>query len=250
MAEVIDQENISGTIGIGFGDTGNGRDYMCQGFIPTLDNITAVSFQLNSTGSKGMKVWIDNADASYFPTGAVGVGIGGATEIPNGSLTTSLTKYTLASSVTLVPGNRYVICSAPWNTSTHVWEADYRDVKSSVSNPYANGRRVHADAAYTSFGAPDSGNADILFRTYGESTTTLTKTITAKARIKQVLVKTVQAKARVRQVGVKTITARAKIVNFNIKTIGAKAKIVKRSGYWRLQQQQYPLPMADDGGSQ
>ena len=170
--QIIDQQNLTGGVGIGFGDSGSGRDYLMQGFIAKLSTIDAVSFQLNSVGSQGMKVWIDNADANFFPTGTVGVGIGGATEITNANLSTTHKKYTLASAVTLVPGNRYVICMAPWNTSTHVWASDYRDVNSATSNPYANGRRVHGDTAFTTFVAPDSGNADIVFATYGTVETT------------------------------------------------------------------------------
>lgn len=174
MAHIQDQVNTSGTLGVGFGDVGNGRDYLMQGFIPTASNISAVAFYLHGksgNGNQGYKVWIDNADASFFPTGAVGVGIGGATEIPNASLVTgALTQYILSAPVTLTPGNRYVMCFAPWNTSTHVFSSDYQDWRTSVSNPYANGRRVHGNTAFNSFSAPDSGNADIQFRTYYDDT--------------------------------------------------------------------------------
>ena len=172
MAEIIDQQNTSGALGVGFGDTGTGKDYMCQGFIPTLDNVTAVSFWIASKSSDaniGYAVWIDAADASYFPTGTVFVGVGGFTEITNAELTTgSLVKYTLTTPATgLTPGNRYVICFAPYNTTTNAWAAEYIDWRASVSNPYANGRRVHGDAAFSNWIAPDSGNADIQFQTYG-----------------------------------------------------------------------------------
>ena len=171
MAEIIDQQNTSGTIGIGFGDVGNGRDYMAQGFIPTLDNITAIAFYLvgkSGNSNQGYRVWIDTADTDYFPENGVG-GIGGSTLITNAELTTgALTKYSLDSSVSLTIGNRYVFVIAPWNTSTNAYSSDYQDFRSSVSNPYANGRRVHGNTAYDSWSAPDSGNADLLFRTYGE----------------------------------------------------------------------------------
>lgn len=188
MAEIVDQENTSGTTGIGFGDYGNGRDYLIQGFIPTLNNVTAVSFYITSkpvSGNVGYAVWIDNADTNSNPTGSVATGIGGFTEITNANLTANaLTKYTLASSVNLTIGNRYCICVAPWNTSTHSWEAAYVDWRSSTSNPYANGRRVHGNTAYNSFGAPDSGNADIQFRTYGNDSAIKNVNGLAKASVK------------------------------------------------------------------
>lgn len=173
MADILDQSNYSGSLGVGFGDTGNGRDYMCMGFIPTLANIDAVSFSINSKPGAGLgyKVWIDNADSNFYPTGAVGVGIGGATEIPSASLVTgALTKYSLASQVTLIPGNRYVLCFAPWDLSSHTWAQSYNDWLTSVSNPYANGRRVHGNASFASWSAPDSGNSDLVFETYAGPT--------------------------------------------------------------------------------
>lgn len=172
MAHVVDQQNTSGTIGIGFGDVGNGRDYMAQGFIlgTGITNISAIAFYLNGksgNSNQGYRVWIDNADASSHPTGSIG-GIGGDTLITNAQLTTgALTQYILSSPVTgLTPGNRYCFVVAPWNTSTNVYSSDYQDFRSSVSNPYANGRRTHGNTAYNSWGDPDSGNADLQFRTY------------------------------------------------------------------------------------
>lgn len=173
----LDQSNYSGAIGVGFGDLGAGRDYMGMGFIPTYNSVVAVSFWLNSKDADtaiGYKVWIDAADASFFPTGAVGVGIGGATEITNAQLTTgSLVLYNLASQVSLTPGNRYIVMFAPWNTTTHAWAASYNDWTTSVSNPYANGRRIHGDTAFTTFDAPDSGNADLQFETWAADATSV-----------------------------------------------------------------------------
>lgn len=167
MADVLDQSNATGATGIGFGDTGNSRDYMGQGFIPTLSNISAISLKLSTVGTMGLLVWIDNADANFFPTGAVGVGIGGVTEILNSALVAAtLTKYSLSAPVTLIPGQRYVIMFAPWDTSNHVFSADYRDVVSSSADPYASGKRIHGNGAYNSFAAPDSGTDDILFEEY------------------------------------------------------------------------------------
>jgi len=166
----VDQKNYSGTLGVGWGDTGSSRDYMGQSFIPTLKSINAISFRLHAakpaTGH-GYKVWIDNADSNGYPTGGIG-GIGGATEISGDNMVIgSLTTFALASEVTLVPGQRYVVVFAPWNLSTHTWENNYFDWTSSISNPYASGRRVHGNGSYAGWNSPDSGNADIWFETYG-----------------------------------------------------------------------------------
>jgi len=175
MADILDQKNYSGSVAIGFGDVGNGRDYMVQGFCPAIDNITAVSFKINSKDGNtniGYKVWIDTCDANSYPTNGVG-GIGGSTEITNAQLVVgTLTKYALATPVNLVIGNKYVMCFAPWDTVNHVYASSYNDWVSSTSNPYApsgfsGARRVHLNTGYTSPSQPDSGNDDILFETYG-----------------------------------------------------------------------------------
>lgn len=172
MAEIVDQSNYTGATAIGFGDTGGGRDYMVQGFIPRFNNITALSFHITSKDGStdvGYAVWVDRADTNSNPLGAVAVGVGGFTEITNASLVlNSLTKYNLASRVTLSPGQQYVLCFAPWNTTTHVFASSYHDWVTSTANPYPYGRRVHLDGSFATPVAPDSGNDDILFETYGE----------------------------------------------------------------------------------
>lgn len=175
-ADNLDQQQNTGAISAGFGDTGNGRDYRCQGFkMATYNQVTAVSFYLNGkdgSGDIGYKIWIDNADSSSNPTGSVGVGIGGETEITNASLVTgALTKYTLSSTVNVTIGNQYTVCSAPWNTTTHAWTSSYQDWTMSVSNPYANGRTVILDGSFANPTAPDSGNMDWQFEIYGQTAT-------------------------------------------------------------------------------
>lgn len=170
---VIDQSNTTGATAIGFGDVGSGRDYMSQGFIGRLNNITHISFYINGksgTSTQGYKLWVDNADSNSAPTGTVFVGIGGATEILNSTLVTgALTKYTLTTPVTgLVPGNRYCFVLAPFNTTTHTYSADYQDFISSTGNPYPSGKRNHGDTAYTTWSAPDSGNDDLQFEIWGD----------------------------------------------------------------------------------
>lgn len=173
MSEVIDQQNTSGSIGVGWGDVGSGRDYMGQGFTPSANNVSSIAFYVkgkSGTSTQGYRAWIDTADANYYPTNGIG-GIGGNTLILNSALVTSgLTKYPLASVVPVTAGNRYVFVLAPWNTTTDAYSSYYADFESSVSNPYANGRRVHGNTAYNSWFGPDSGNADIQFRTYYDDT--------------------------------------------------------------------------------
>lgn len=174
--EGLDKTNTSGTTDIGFGDVGSGRDYLGQGFITDVNTITAISFYLVSKSGNsdyGYRVWIDEVNSSSEPLNGIG-GIGGDTQITNANLTTgALTKYTLSSTVTVTSGTRYGIFLAPWNTNTNAHSGDYQDIRSSVSNPYADGRRVHGNTAYNSWSAPDSGNADILFETYGYNGTPL-----------------------------------------------------------------------------
>jgi hypothetical protein len=172
MAEILDQSNASGTIDIGWGDVGSDRDFMCQGFIPTLNNVTAISFNIRGKSgdpNQGYLLWIDAANANSEPLGVKYVGVGGVTEITNAQLVTgATTKYTLTTPATgLTIGNQYCFVLAPWNTSTDVFSGDYQDFRCSVANPYANGRRNHGNTAYNAWNAPDSGNADLLFETYG-----------------------------------------------------------------------------------
>lgn len=167
----LDTLNNSGSTSVGFGDTGNNREYMCQGFIPDVDIITDVSFYLVSKSpdsNQGYLIWIDRANANSEPLGQAHVGIGGVTMIPNSSLVTgALTKYTLTTPVYVERGQQYCVCFAPWNTSTNSYSADYREFHSATNNPYANGRRVHLDGSFSNPTAPNSGNNDLRFEIYG-----------------------------------------------------------------------------------
>ena len=172
-ADTLDQQQNTGAINAGWGDVGSGRDYRCQGFkMATYNQITAVSFWPNGKDGNaaiGYRVWIDTANANSEPANGVG-GIGGSTLVTNATLNTSaLTKYTLSSTVNVTVGNQYVVCFAPWNTTLNVYASSYQDWRSSVSNPYANGRSVNLDTLYASPNAPDSGNMDIQFEIYGQT---------------------------------------------------------------------------------
>lgn len=191
MANIKDQENTTGGVGIGYGDLGNGRDYMVQGFKSSsaVTNITHVSIKMNATGSKDLKIWIDTANANSEPDNGVG-GIGGVTLIANADLSTSLKKFELTTPVNLTAGQQYIICTAPWDISGDAWAADFRDWDGAVSNPYANGRRNHGNTAYGAWSAPDSGNADIVFETWGDEPVAATKTFTIDGLVKEIKTKT------------------------------------------------------------
>lgn len=176
MAEIICAENSNGGIGVGFGDTGNSRDYMAQSFIlgEGVRTITAVTFQVNGKDGNtnyGWRVWIAEADTTNrYPVGTPGVGVGPATLITNAQIVTSTyTKYTLNPVTGLNPGSRYCICFEPYDTTNLTHVAVYQDFDSSNVNPYSFGRRVHS-GDFSSWNQPDSGNLDMKFRIWGLQT--------------------------------------------------------------------------------
>lgn len=173
QADSVDQSQTSGSTNAGFGES-SGLKYTCQGFKPTYDQVTAISFKINSVGSKGMLLWIDSGTSNSFPTGILESGLG-SMEILNSQLVSNvLTKYTFPTPISVTPNSQYVFCLAPWNTTTHTYSSDYRDLKTSLSNPYANGKSAVYNG--TSWSNHDSGNADRVFETYGQNAGTPTPT--------------------------------------------------------------------------
>lgn len=169
ITEFKDQETEAEGVGIGHGDSGSNRAYRCQTFKATYTTINGFAFDLNSTGTAGMVAWLDDAVASGEPTGTWEVGLG-QKEILNAALSTSRTQYSFDTPITVTPGNIYALCLAPWNTSTHVWTSDYRDLDHSVSNVYTLGRSITTEAAATRWTVHDSGNADLDMIIYGNET--------------------------------------------------------------------------------
>lgn len=166
MAEIVDQEYTAGTIGVGWGDSV--REACAQGFIPSLASLTAISFELNSTGSTDVTVYVDTADSNSFPSNTYKSGALYSWTIANANLSTGLTKYSLPVEQTLTISSQYCFYLIP--TSGGTYSSDYRDLKSSTANPYASGKRAHYNP--TTWSNPDSGNADINFRTYGNEAIT------------------------------------------------------------------------------
>lgn len=161
----IDQFNYSGGVGIGWGDAT--RHARGQGFIPNFKYLSGIAFKINSTGSKGMKVFIDTADSNSFPTHAFETGALASFVIPNSSLTTNLKRFNLPVPLAVTPGNQYCFYLEPWDTSTDTYADDYRDWDSSVGNPYASGKQAQYDPTAPGWLNNDSGNADSVFETYG-----------------------------------------------------------------------------------
>lgn len=176
-ADTLDQSNSSGSTGIGFGESNNLK-YSCQGFKPTSNQVTAVSFKLNSVGSAGMKLWVDAAGTNSAPTGTLEVGLG-SMEIANNQLSTTLTKYTLPTPIFVTPNAQYTFCLAPWNTTTHTYSSNYRDLMSSTGNPYANGKVVNYVGSTSTWSNPDNGNADRIFEVYGNNVSPTITSFTA-----------------------------------------------------------------------
>lgn len=164
-ADLLDQQNLTGGVGIGSGQTPTPQA-RSQGFKPTYNYLSAIAFKINSVGSKGMLVVIDNADANSKPTGTYQVGLY-SFEITNAQLSTALKKFSLPTPLAVTANNQYAFYLVPWNTTTHAYADDYRDWDSSVGNPYANGKQAFYDSGSGTWGNNDSGNADSVFQTYG-----------------------------------------------------------------------------------
>jgi len=170
LTEFNDQHTDAEGVGIGHGDAGAGRAYKCQGFRATYNSITGIEFDLNGVGTAGMLVWIDDAIAtSSAPSGTFTVGLG-SEEIANAQLSTVRTKYAFDPAITVTAGNYYTACFAPWNTTTHAWTSDYRDMDSSTGAVYNLGRSIVSEAGVT-WTAHDAGNADLDLVIYGTETT-------------------------------------------------------------------------------
>jgi hypothetical protein len=165
-SEVVDQSQTLHNVGAGFGEFSHVR-YRGQGFKPTLNNLSAIEFQ-RGLGSKGIKIYVDEADSNSFPVHAVGSELYSFT-VPNGSITGSFQKFTLPVLLTgLTPGAQYVFYIAPWDTVGNAYADDYQDMQFKNSNAYADGKAIvwDVDGANT-WAVSDGGNLDLYFNTYG-----------------------------------------------------------------------------------
>jgi Na+-transporting NADH:ubiquinone oxidoreductase subunit NqrE len=164
--EIVDQSQLLNGTGAGFGENAHVR-YRGQGFTPTLNNLSAIEFQ-RAKGSKGIKIYIDTADANSFPTHAVGSELYSFT-VTNASITGSFQKFTLPTLLTgLTIGAQYVFYIAPWDTGTDLYADDYQDMQFRNANVYAGGKAIvwDVDGANT-WAVSDAGNLDLYFNTYG-----------------------------------------------------------------------------------
>lgn len=158
MAEVISIQQDAGSTGVGFGEFANVR-HRGNSFTAAHNNITGIMLQMNSTGSRDLRVDIYAADGSDAPTGSV---LGGHT-IPNASLSTAYTQYTFSSPVTgLSVSSKYIFVLSPY--AAGVYADDYRDFVMSNANPYAGGvHKKYESGAWTT----ESG-LDFKFRIYAD----------------------------------------------------------------------------------
>jgi len=157
MAEVISiQQDTSTATGAGFGEIA-GNKHRGQSFTAIHNNITGVMLEMASTGSKDLRVDI-YATSSDLPTGSV---LGGYT-IPNASLSTAYTQYTFGTPVTgLSISTKYCFVLSPY--SGGVYSDEYRDIKVSNANPYADGVHLKHEGSF----AAESG-LDTKFRVYAD----------------------------------------------------------------------------------
>lgn len=161
QGEVKDQRQLDSGNSAGFGEF-SGMRYRGMGFIPSLPILTAISFNLTSLGSKGVKVFIYAGTTDSIPTGSELYSF----TIANGSLSTGLTKYTLPTPLTLTVGNQYCFYLAPWDTSSNTYSDDYRDLQWKNSDEYSAGKPIAYNGSWS---VSDSGNLDMHFETYAKA---------------------------------------------------------------------------------
>jgi len=158
MAEIVDQSQLLGGTGAGFGEF-DGMRYRGQGFIPDIASLTAIEFDRNK-GSYGIKIFLYAADSDSIPTG----GEIYSWEVANGDITGNFQKFTLPVEQTLTIGNRYCFYIAPWDTSAHEYHDDYQDADWKNANVYSDGKAIQYFGGWS---VSDSGNLDMHFQTYG-----------------------------------------------------------------------------------
>lgn len=163
QGEVKDQRQLDSGNSAGFGQFSSVR-YRGMGFIPALPVLTAISFNLTSKGSLGMKVFIYAGTTDSIPTGSELYSF----TITNANLSTGLTKYTLPTPLSLTVGNQYCFYLAPWNTETDSYSDDYRDLQWKNSDEYSAGKPIVNNNG--TWAVSDSGNLDMHFETYGKAT--------------------------------------------------------------------------------
>lgn len=136
----FDQSQLLSGTAAGFGQTAVVR-YRGQGFIPAQPTLTGIGFK-RVVGTKGLKVYIDTADANSIPTHAVGSELYSFV-ISNADLSSDFKIYSLPKPLTLTVGVQYCFYLAPWDTSTNLYADDYADMQfTGTSTAYANGKEI------------------------------------------------------------------------------------------------------------
>lgn len=160
--EIVDQSQLQNGNQAGFGEF-SGVRYRGMGFIPSLASLTAIEFDRNK-GSKGIKIYIDEADSDSKPIHAVGSEIYSFT-VANADITGAFQKFTLPVEQTLTIGNQYCFYIAPWDTVANAYADDYQDMNHKNADVYASGKPIKYESGVWS--VSDGGNLDMYFQTYG-----------------------------------------------------------------------------------
>jgi len=161
--DILDQQQDLGNTSAGFGQWSSVR-YRGQGFQTDGENLTAISFQLTSVGTYGIKVYIDSADGDSIPDHNPGSELYSWT-IENGDIgVDALTKYNLPTPLQVTPSSQYCFYLAPWNTSTNTYTDDYRDLVWQNQDVYSGGVAVvNTNGVWT---VSDSGSLEMKFEIY------------------------------------------------------------------------------------
>lgn len=158
MALTVDQSQLTGTSGVGFGQF-TGVRYRVQGFTPTVARIDGAGFYFNgSKGSAGMRVELQ-ALAGGAPDG---VALASA-QLTNAQLSASASIENLFPLVHsgLTPGVQYALVLMPWDTTTGTYVDNYRDmVHQTGGTAYPGGYWKYENGAFR------AESLDFKFSTY------------------------------------------------------------------------------------
>lgn len=150
----------AGSQSVGFGD--NERLYAMQSFHPSVNTITAISFEITSVPSSAdINVYLDES-SSDEPVNTLITGALYDFTIDNGDIEAGpgMTKYSL-------PVPLSVTADAEYCFYLEFSSSEYKDFVSSTTNPYSSGMRRHYNNGTAEWDTPDSGNLDFNFIIWG-----------------------------------------------------------------------------------
>lgn len=163
---LLDQIQPVGESSVGFGEQ-TGVYSRGQTFRPQLDNIHKIGFNMKSTGSKGMRISIGETVGGLPPSTATTSPL--CQQIyTNGQLVTGFQRYELDTPCSVTPETEYYMIFEPWNTTTNLYENDYRDMGFEPDS-YADGKGLEKGGA-TAWTSTNSN--ELQFETYSLQTIT------------------------------------------------------------------------------